>query len=529
MSILYNRALLLAKLEPTFRTDPLPRETIFSATFDAADVTNAANTIDFAAHNLETGDGPFRLVETGTLPSGLTEDTNYWIIDISAGVISLADSYADALAGTATALADDGTGTPIGTMTEVASNALLVEDPNTSVEVTQLNRNNVRTHLGQLPSRIARKVATMSFAHEVRAAGVSQLLVPTAPAVGSLLRACGYAETYVPAGLGTILDDAPVEVFGPTNTDGTPSGDWTFTKTVAYTETLPRIITFTCVTPGATGVAAFDITSPASGAQAASSILAQVMADTVALEITVDGTPAEITPDNMTVFVAGDTFVVHLAPPGVLYTPVSDSLESITLKVFYDGILHEINGARGTFTMEGAAGDFARFNFTFTGDYVDVIDLALPTAPIYESTLPPQVELAALSASGGLAGTSTGLCAQSFTIDSGNDVQIRECINGSDSVEGALIVARTPVGGFNPETELEATHPFWANLAGGNRISFGVRVGSVEGNVVSVFAPYAQYTEIAYTNRNEIRAYDVSLAFAADDDAGNDELRFMFS
>jgi hypothetical protein len=74
--------------------------------------TFAANTLTITAHNLQTGDGPYR-VETSAadLPSGLAVDTDYWIIRSDADTIQLATSKANADAGTAVALADDGTGT----------------------------------------------------------------------------------------------------------------------------------------------------------------------------------------------------------------------------------------------------------------------------------------------------------------------------------------------------------------------------------------------------------------------------------
>ncbi len=63
-------------------------------------------------HYLQTGDGPFRLTTTAAdLPSGLSIGTDYWIIRNDATDIALATTLANAIAGTAIALADDGTGT----------------------------------------------------------------------------------------------------------------------------------------------------------------------------------------------------------------------------------------------------------------------------------------------------------------------------------------------------------------------------------------------------------------------------------
>ena len=81
----------------------------FSADFigDSAD-----GWIQFVAHTLQTGDGPFQLTTTGVLPDPLATATDYWFIDVgSDGYAMLATSYANAIAFTSTGVNDDGTGT----------------------------------------------------------------------------------------------------------------------------------------------------------------------------------------------------------------------------------------------------------------------------------------------------------------------------------------------------------------------------------------------------------------------------------
>lgn len=75
--------------------------------------TNANDDITFASpHKLfQTGDGPFRLTTGGTLPSGLSAGTDYWIIVNDSTDIAFASSLINALAGTVVALANDGSGT----------------------------------------------------------------------------------------------------------------------------------------------------------------------------------------------------------------------------------------------------------------------------------------------------------------------------------------------------------------------------------------------------------------------------------
>jgi hypothetical protein len=74
----------------------------------------ADNTTDYLAatsHGLSTGDGPFYLKTTGTLPTVLSSSTKYWAIKIDANTIQLATSKANALANTAVNFSSNGSGT----------------------------------------------------------------------------------------------------------------------------------------------------------------------------------------------------------------------------------------------------------------------------------------------------------------------------------------------------------------------------------------------------------------------------------
>lgn len=90
--------------------------TLADLTFTAA---NATELFTSAAHGMVTGDGPYRVSNSGgALPSGLAVDTDYWIIaDVANGVadpvntFQLATSKANALAGTELLITTDGTGT----------------------------------------------------------------------------------------------------------------------------------------------------------------------------------------------------------------------------------------------------------------------------------------------------------------------------------------------------------------------------------------------------------------------------------
>lgn len=80
--------------------------TTFAVQGEADDEIFTAN-----AHGFETGDGPVRLV--GTVGTGLSTSTDYWVIKINANTFYLATSRANAIAQTAVTYTTDGTGVTI--------------------------------------------------------------------------------------------------------------------------------------------------------------------------------------------------------------------------------------------------------------------------------------------------------------------------------------------------------------------------------------------------------------------------------
>jgi hypothetical protein len=84
------------------------------ATFSAKTFTNtgSANEITVTGHGLNTGDGPFQLTTSGTLPTGLALATNYWVVVVDANTLQLSTTLANAIAGTVvTITASTGSGT----------------------------------------------------------------------------------------------------------------------------------------------------------------------------------------------------------------------------------------------------------------------------------------------------------------------------------------------------------------------------------------------------------------------------------
>jgi hypothetical protein len=76
-----------------------------------------------------------------------------------------------------------------------ASDAFLVSDADVRIDPNVLQRQFYHNSLSPLPIGIGRKLATVTFKHEIKGAGSAS----ATPALGKLLRACGFAQTVIAA------------------------------------------------------------------------------------------------------------------------------------------------------------------------------------------------------------------------------------------------------------------------------------------------------------------------------------------
>ena len=526
--------------------------------------------------------------------------------------------------------------------------AYQVAEPDFSADITVIERNFARQSLSPLPVATGRKLASITFQHEVRSNGSFD--GSTAPRLGKLLRACGMAESAVTANGTTNGRTTAAADSG----NGGPTTTWAFGGANA----ILRPVTYRArvVVAGVSGVAAVRVTGGANdedvyshSSQEADAILTETFCVETVLEqgthagaptvddstdptsidydfsgltglttgdqfrVTVLGIPflvtlagaatasqlgtevaaaidahplfaaasvsgdvtvtfetspaSEVTPTVVTSgvtavalgasghtavptwtgsLVLNDAFTFVTKPTGFEYRPVSTGFESITLYLYYDGVLHRLTAARGTFTVEAPGGNLANFTFTFTGNYEAVTDAAIPSAT-FETTIPGQVELAEVqvnpridqsaAAEGAVCdtwedqvnGIFANLCAGSFNIDLANNIVPRQCINEADSYQGSIITGRAPSGSFDPELELVADHDFWNLLATADVLSWEARVGTVRGNVVRFEAPGAQYSGLSYSDRDGLRVLNVDLRFSASAPTyADDELTVRF-
>lgn len=394
-----------------------------------------------------------------------------------------------------------------------ANDAMLVNDPDFTVDPNVLERNFSRMSLSMLPHTMGRKLAGMKFGLELKGSGD----VTIAPRIGRHLRACGYAETQITSGaaqVGAVKTD-PTTAQGIVVTWGTPTMG-------VSTPPEPILYKIAVTTAGASGVAKVSITPDANAIASAYDIAQTNITLTTATPLQLKSTAngAALTPTFAGSVTLGQTWWVWAYPIGWLYTPVSTSFESVTNYMYFDGMLHKMPGSRGTFTIEGTAGQFPMATFTYTGQYIAPLDAAIPNG-VYEGTQPAQVELSHLTVDEYLA------IVNRFSYDQGNRISPRSDVNSSDGYNGVNIVGRDPKGGIDPEMTLIANEDFWLSLSTAERMLFRMRFGSAVGNRQWVLAPATQYTGLTYANRDSYRVLDAGLRFPQWI-SGDDEVQFFF-
>jgi len=384
------------------------------------------------------------------------------------------------------------------------ADGILVSDPMYTADPSLLERDFTRDTLSQQSHIVGRMLAKMDFTTELRGNGKqdSGALID-APIITRLFRACGYSITSKNAAWAT-------QVFEDGSHENQVS--WAAGGTLTNTEAIKYTITVT--TGGASGTAQITVTSDTAGEGVAANMITTATSESI-------GTwGLTLTPTFTGTLVTGQRWHVWLMPSGLLMKPVSSSMESLTLVMNKDGVKHVMPGAFGTFEITATAGEYASIKWTFTGTYQASTDAALPS-PVYERTLPSQVESARLFIDDFAA------IVEKFSFNQNNDVQVRPDVNSEQGYIGTRIVSRKPEGGIDPEATLVADYDFWGKLRNATRMPFQMRVGTETGNTIWVIGPSTQYTRMTYQDRQGLLTYDAGLKFAGYQ--ADDEVMFFFA
>jgi hypothetical protein len=193
------------------------------------------------------------------------------------------------------------------------------------------------------------------------------------------------------------------------------------------------------------------------------------------------------------------------------FSPVSQGpggaggVKTITLAHYKDGKRALLSGAMGTFTITAPTGKVAFITFTFTGKYsTDETDTAI-IAPTYPTVLPLRFS------PGVLTFNSVNLCTATVTVDAGNSVIMRECVDVADRTgyKSAIVTNRVPIITADPESVLVATNPLETKWLTSVPEAFSMRIG-VSGASIIISAPKAQLENKQQGNRSDLMTDDLT-------------------
>jgi hypothetical protein len=373
----------------------------------------------------------------------------------------------------------------VAVATTGAANAILVSEPVWSVEAEEITRSFARNDFSQFPSVYSQRRAQVTFSTEVRGGGVADQDGDWSV----LLRGCGFSRT-TQTGTSRTIASAPTGAVRNAGGDTT-----TFTTSTAHGLSVGQTVVVAGVTPTTFNGTFVVATVPSSTTFTVANV----------------GTASQ----------TGGSGTASLVT-GILFAPKTDALDTLTIRIYLDGIEHVMAGCMGTFQVSAEAGGIATCEWTFTGTYSAPTAVAMPVQTLNQ-TIPPLVQQAGLSWNG----STSGLFAGGFNIDMGNEIALRRDVNAAFGLDSIYISGRNPTGSFTPEASTSLSSSFWADWGASVTRVFSVQVGNAQGNTVIFSAPATQITGVSYGDRDNIRTYDVNLAFRRGA-TGNDELTVLF-
>lgn len=209
----------------------------------------------------------------------------------------------------------------------------------------------------------------------------------------------------------------------------------------------------------------------------------------------------------------------------VKYKPISSFASAntgATIVYNLDGVQHKVSGARGTFTISGAAGEIPVITFEMTGIYSSPTDTSALT-PDYTSQAAPLIFKEGNTTNFSFFGHSGKL--SSVSLGCNNQIVYRELI-GSNSKE-VLITDRAPSGDVVIEAVTMATKDFFTTALGTSTGVLTFQHGTVSGNRVTVTANQCDISSPSYGDEDGIAMLNLPF-IALPSSSGNDDFELVF-
>ena len=203
------------------------------------------------------------------------------------------------------------------------------------------------------------------------------------------------------------------------------------------------------------------------------------------------------------------------------YAPESSGFGSCTIWCNYDGVLHKITGARGSFSINLAVSEIPTITFNMVGIKSTITDTALPTTT-FSLQADPVIVNSTNTDNFSIFGYSGIL--QNWSFDMNNSVIYRELVGGSKSV---LITDRTPSGSLTVEMPALSAHNFFTDAEGSSTGTNTWRHNGGAGNIVTCSCPQTDFSAPNYSDSDGIIMLDIP--FMATPSAANNEFSLAFT
>lgn len=215
-------------------------------------------------------------------------------------------------------------------------------------------------------------------------------------------------------------------------------------------------------------------------------------------------------------------------PDRVEYLPATDSLKTLTIYWYDDGVLHKLLGCFGNVKLSAKSGEAPKLTFDFTGldGGVTAVANVVPTLTMWKT--PPAITkanvvdiklgctYAAGALSGGTSYNSTGLM-----LDWGNEVEFAAML----TTEEIVLKNRKMSGSLSLELSGAQEVSMVATVKANSTTGVGFVLGTATGNQIMLHMPAVQLLNIKKEEINGKRIVGLDMRILPV--SGNDELRIV--
>lgn len=208
------------------------------------------------------------------------------------------------------------------------------------------------------------------------------------------------------------------------------------------------------------------------------------------------------------------------------FTPRSEApgsnVKTLTIGCYMAGKLKKIVGAVGSYRIVLPTGRMAYIEWTFQGVWVAPSDASI-LSPTYPTASPIRF------ASGTCSYNSDDLKVENVTIDSGNQITMREDPTTAAGYCAGIIVDRHPTISANPESDLVATRDTYGDWIAGTEAAFSIVLDGPSDSDITISAPKAQIVNAQESDRNRIVTDSIQWNCQKNGASADQELSIVFN